>query len=217
MRLTAFRPIQAPMALAAIAVLALSMPAPALGQADPFGALYTPAPGAAPAKDASSGRTGATSVSGAVGRSYAGADASGRVSLAQLDMMPDNAPPLPVALQGHATRYLANRPKIVIPGYTLAFVQGASASAFCSASLSGRRAMRSGLSVVRRSPSSCSASSSRLPSTKPLSIQARSRRASELPISGPGYMPRPARSRPLTGNGGTTVPASARAVSASRA
>lgn len=130
MRLTAFRPLRGQTALAAMAVLALSLPAPALGQADPFGALYTPAPGATPAKDASSGRTGATSVSGAVGRSYAGADASGRVSLAQLDMMPDNAPPLPVALQGHATRYLANRPKIVIPGYTLAFVQGASASAF---------------------------------------------------------------------------------------
>ena len=44
MRLTAFRPTQAPMALAAMAVLALSLPAPALGQADPFGALYTPAP-----------------------------------------------------------------------------------------------------------------------------------------------------------------------------
>lgn len=130
MRLHPTGPSRGPRALALAAALSLSIPALALGQADPFGALYAPAPGAAPAKDASSGRTGATSVSGAVGRSYVGAEASGRVSLAQLDMMPDNVPPLPVALQGHSTRYLANRPRIVIPGYTLAFVQGASASAF---------------------------------------------------------------------------------------
>ncbi|MFP5448452.1 MAG: hypothetical protein ACLGHU_06895 [Alphaproteobacteria bacterium] len=128
MRLTAFRPPGAPAALAAALLLAPS--SAALAQADPFGALYNPPPGAAQAKEASSGRTGSTSVGGAVGRSYANAQASGQVSLAQLDMMPDIAPPLPVALQGHATRYLANRPRIVIPGYTLAFVQGASASAF---------------------------------------------------------------------------------------
>ncbi|OYW92785.1 MAG: hypothetical protein B7Z13_09045 [Caulobacterales bacterium 32-67-6] len=128
MRLTAFRPPGAPAALAAALLLAPS--SAALAQADPFGALYNPPPGAPQAKEASSGRTGSTSVGGAVGRSYANAQASGQVSLAQLDMMPDIAPPLPVALQGHATRYLANRPRIVIPGYTLAFVQGASASAF---------------------------------------------------------------------------------------
>ncbi|MCG9917618.1 MAG: hypothetical protein MH112_14835 [Phenylobacterium sp.] len=128
MRLTAFRPPWGTAALAAALLLAL--PGAASSQADPFGALYSPQPGTAPAKDASSGRTGSTSVSGAVGRTYAGADASGRVSLAQLDMMPDHAPPFSVALQGHATRYLANRPKIIISGYTLAFVQGATASAF---------------------------------------------------------------------------------------
>ncbi|MDZ4318731.1 MAG: hypothetical protein U1A07_07795, partial [Phenylobacterium sp.] len=44
MRLTAFRPLRGQTALAAMAVLALSLPAHALGQADPFGALYTPAP-----------------------------------------------------------------------------------------------------------------------------------------------------------------------------
>lgn len=111
-------------------LLVLSFGGPAASQSDPFGALYTPPPGAAPARDASSGRTGSTSVSGAVGRSYAGAETGGQVSLAQLDMMPPHAPPLPVALQGHSTRFLANRPKIAIPGYTLAFVQGATASAF---------------------------------------------------------------------------------------
>lgn len=128
MRLPAFRPPRVSTAL--VVALLLAQPGAALAQADPFGALYTPPPGAAAAKDASSGRTGSTSVSGAVGRSYANAQASGQVSLAQLDMMPDNAPPLPVALQGQATRYLANRPKIVVPGYTLAFVHGATASAF---------------------------------------------------------------------------------------
>ncbi|MDP1874319.1 hypothetical protein [Phenylobacterium sp.] len=116
--------------LTAMAVALLALAGSAFAQADPFGALYGPPPGAPPAKDASSGRTGSTSISGAVGRSYVGAQAGGQVSLAQLDMMPDMAPPLPVALQGHATRYLANRPKIAIPGYSLAFVQGASASAF---------------------------------------------------------------------------------------
>lgn len=128
MRLPAFRPPWGPPALAAAILLA--HPGVASAQADPFGALYTPSPGAAPAKDASSGRTGSTSVSGAVGRSYANAQASGQVSLAQLDMLPDTAPPWPVALQGQATRYLANRPRIVVPGYTLAFVHGATASAF---------------------------------------------------------------------------------------
>lgn len=128
MRRPAHRPPWGPTAL--VAALLLALPGAASSQADPFGALYSPPPGAAPAKDASSGRTGSTSVSGAVGRTYAGADASGRVSLAQLDMMPDHAPPFAVALQGHATRYLANRPKIVVSGYTLAFVQGATASAF---------------------------------------------------------------------------------------
>lgn len=111
-------------------LLVLPLGGPAASQSDPFGALYTPPPGAAPARDASSGRTGSTSVSGAVGRSYAGAETGGQVSLAQLDMMPPNAPALPVALQGHSTRFLANRPKIAIPGYTIAFVHGATASAF---------------------------------------------------------------------------------------
>lgn len=123
---------QGPTGMTAAAVALLALAGSAFAQADPFGALYGPPPGTPPAKDASSGRTGATSVSGAVGRSYAGSQSAGRVSLAQLDMMPDMAAPLAVALQGHATRYLANRPKIAIPGYTLAFVHGASASAFAA-------------------------------------------------------------------------------------
>ncbi|MDO8902430.1 MAG: hypothetical protein Q7V15_13865 [Phenylobacterium sp.] len=123
---------QGPTGMTAAAVALLALAGSAFAQADPFGALYGPPPGTPPAKDASSGRTGATSVSGAVGRSYVGSESGGRVSLAQLDMMPDMAAPLPVALQGHATRYLANRPKIAIPGYTLAFVHGASASAFAA-------------------------------------------------------------------------------------
>ncbi|MDO8409650.1 MAG: hypothetical protein Q7S93_06275 [Phenylobacterium sp.] len=130
MRLTIRRRRQGLSVLGCASLLTLAFSGPAASQSDPFGALYTPPAGAPPAQDASSGRTGSTSVSGAVGRFYVGAEAGGRVSLAQLDMMPTHAPPLPVALQGHSTRFLANRSKIAIPGYTLAFVQGASASAF---------------------------------------------------------------------------------------
>lgn len=117
---------------AAVGALLLSLAAagPASAQADPFGALYAPPGGGAPAKDASSGRSGATSVSGAVGRSYANSETGGAVSLAQLDMMPADLPALPVALDGGATRYLKNRPKIAVPGYTIGFIQAASASAY---------------------------------------------------------------------------------------
>lgn len=117
---------------AAVAAAALSLlsSGSALSQADPFGALYTPPPGSAAARDASSGRTGATSVSGAVGRSYANSQTGGAVSLAQLDMMPADLPALPVIFDGGATRYLKNRPKIAVPGYTIGFIQGASASAY---------------------------------------------------------------------------------------
>jgi len=126
----ATRPRRQALCAPGLALLVLSFGGPAASQSDPFGALYTPPAGAAPARDASSGRTGSTSVSGAVGRSYVGAETGGQVSLAQLDMMPPHAPPLPVALQGHSTRFLANRPKIAVPGYTIAFVHGATASAF---------------------------------------------------------------------------------------
>lgn len=117
-------------AAVAAALLSLVASGPAAAQADPFGALYAPPAGAAAARDASSGRTGATSVSGAVGRSYATSQTDGAVSLAQLDLMPADLPPLPVALDGGATRYLKNRPKIAVPGYTIGFIQGASASAY---------------------------------------------------------------------------------------
>lgn len=112
------------------ALISLLASGPASGQADPFGALYTPPPGSPAAKETSSGRTGATSVSGAVGRSYAGSQTSGAVSLAQLDMMPGDLPPMPIALKSGSTRYLANRPKIAVPAYTIGYIQGASASAF---------------------------------------------------------------------------------------
>lgn len=129
--------------LAAAATLALLDAAGAANaQSDPFGALYGAAPGSPPAPDASSGRSGATSVSGAVGRSYAGSQTSGAVSLAQLDMLPSEAPSLPVVLNGGATRYLKNRPRIVVPAYTIGFIQGASASAFgggAGTEMAGRR------------------------------------------------------------------------------
>jgi hypothetical protein len=118
------------LAAAASAACLLGVSGPASGQADPFGALYQPPPGSPAAKEASSGRTGSTSVSGAVGRSYAGAQTGGMVSLAQLDMMPGDLPPMAVVLDSGGTRVLKNRPRIVVPGYSLAFIQGASASAF---------------------------------------------------------------------------------------
>ncbi|MEW6017608.1 MAG: hypothetical protein AB1760_05985 [Pseudomonadota bacterium] len=115
--------------LAAAATLALLGAASvANAQSDPFGALYGAAPGAPPPPDASSGRSGATSVSGAVGRSYANAQTGGAVSLAQLDLMPLDPPPMPVVLQAQSARYLKNRPRLAVAGYTLAFVPGAPAS-----------------------------------------------------------------------------------------
>lgn len=124
-----------PLSLAVAAAMTLAIaPVQALAQADPFAGLYGAAPGAPRAPDASSGRAGATSVSGAVGRSYAGSETGGRVSLAQLDLMPVDLPPLPVAFQSHAARYLKNRPRVAVAGYTLAFVQGAQASAYAAGS-----------------------------------------------------------------------------------
>lgn len=121
-----------------IAALVLAFAgAPAAAQTDPFGALHPAAPG-----QASSGRTGTTSVTGAVGRSYAGAQAGGLVSLAQLDMMPAEVAPLTPRLQVTGGKHLAGRRRIAVPTYALAFVRGGEASAFSAgagSSMAGRR------------------------------------------------------------------------------
>lgn len=109
----------------------------ATAQTDPFGALHPAAPG-----EASSGRMGSTSVTGAVGRSYAGAQAGGLVSLAQLDLMPADVAPIAPALKVTGAKYLAGRRKIAVPTYALAFVRGGEASAFSAgagSSMAGRR------------------------------------------------------------------------------
>lgn len=103
--------------------LALLAGTGAAAQSDPFGALYQGAPGA------TSGRTGATSVTGAVGRSYAGSQTGGLVSLAQLELMPPSAAPFAPSLVVTGGKHLSGRPKIAVPTYALAFVQGAQASA----------------------------------------------------------------------------------------
>ena len=97
-------------AAAASAACVLGLSGPASGQADPFGALYQPPPGSPAANEASSGRTGSTSVSGAVGRSYAGAQTGGMVSLAQLDLMPGDLPPMAVVLDSGGTCLLYTSP-----------------------------------------------------------------------------------------------------------
>lgn len=115
--------------LTALAVLACAGAAEA--QVDPFGALYRPAPGAAakPGAQQSSGRMGATSVTGAVGRSYAGSQTGGLVSLASLEIMPAPTAPLPVRLDGFGEKYAKLRPKVAVPHYALAFSQATKSSA----------------------------------------------------------------------------------------
>jgi hypothetical protein len=72
---------------------------------------------------------GATSVTGAVGRSYAGSQTGGLVSLAQLDLMPAAVAPLPVKLDGYGVKHVRLRPKVAVPHYGLAFAQATKSSA----------------------------------------------------------------------------------------
>lgn len=111
------------------ALAALGLGSAALAQADPFAALYAPKPGDKPDEARSSGRSGSTSVTGAVGRSYAGSQTGGFVSLSSLDLLPANFAPFQPRLDTGNGRYLKERPRIAVPSYALAFVQGAQASA----------------------------------------------------------------------------------------
>jgi hypothetical protein len=115
-----------------IALAGLAFAAPAWAQIDPFGALHPPPPGVsakAGAAPPSSGRTGVTSVTGAVGRSYAGSQTGGFVSLAQLDMAPAAAAPFAVRLDGFAEKYVRLRPKVAVPHYGLAIAQATKSTA----------------------------------------------------------------------------------------
>jgi hypothetical protein len=112
-----------------ITILALSAlmggvaPATLQAQADPFGALHPTQPGS------SSGRTGGTGVSTAVGRSYAAYDTTGVASLAQIAFLPKTVAPIPVQLKGWNAKFLKARPRIAVPSYALGFVRGAHARA----------------------------------------------------------------------------------------
>ncbi len=121
------------MTTASIAVLAASG---VQAQTDPMGALYG-------GQDQPSSRTGSTSVSGSVGRSYAGADAHGVQSMASLSLMPTTVAPIAVRLKGWNGKFLAGRPRIAVPSYTLALVRAGQATAFgggAGSEMAGRRA-----------------------------------------------------------------------------
>jgi hypothetical protein len=102
---------------------ALLIAGPALAQSDPFAALH----GADPA--AGSGRVGSTGVSTAVGRSYAGSQESGALSLAQIGFLPKTVAPLAVQVKATNPKALAGRPRIAIPSYALGFIRGSEARA----------------------------------------------------------------------------------------
>src|SRR5690554_5789022 len=104
---------------AAIALLATA----AQGQTDPFGTLYG-------GQDQPSSRTGATSVSGSVGRSYAGAGEQGVQSMASLSLLPKAVAPMALKLKGWNAKFLSGRPRIAVPSYTLAVVRSGQATAF---------------------------------------------------------------------------------------
>lgn len=114
------------MSFAALAAAILMTATTARAQSDPFGALYAPPAGSGPAP---SNRTGVTSVTGAVGRTYAGSQEGGFASLAQIGMLPRTVPAMPVALKAWNPKFAAGRPRIVVPSYVLALVRGGKVSA----------------------------------------------------------------------------------------
>lgn len=118
--------------LAALVAAVLLMASGARAQSDPFGALYTPPPGtpAAPGAAAPSTRTGVTSVTGAVGRSYAATEEGGFASLAQIALLPRVAPPMTFDLKAQNPKVARGRPRVVVPTYALALVRTGKVSAY---------------------------------------------------------------------------------------
>ena len=93
----------------------------AQGQSDPFGGLY--------AGQGQSTAVGATSVETAVGRSYAGSQEKGAVSLAQIGFLPKTVAPFAIELDGWNEKFLSRRPRIAIAAYGFGVARSASASA----------------------------------------------------------------------------------------
>ena len=124
---------------------ALVMASTARAQSDPFGALYAPPAGSAPAPSA---KTGVTSVSGAVGRSYSASDTDGFASLAQISMLPRVVPAIPLQLKPWNPKVSAKRPRILVPTYALALVRTGKVSAFAGGAGWGRAPRRASLTTA---------------------------------------------------------------------
>ncbi|MFZ5670943.1 MAG: hypothetical protein ACOY4K_15755 [Pseudomonadota bacterium] len=120
--------------IAALVAAALQPAIEARAQSDPFGAFYAPPPGAPaqPGAAAPSTRTGVTSVTGAVGRGYAGTDEGGFASLAQIALLPRTAAPMAVDLKAQNPKVARARPRIVVPTYALALVRAGKVSAYAA-------------------------------------------------------------------------------------
>lgn len=136
--------------LAALAGCVLLLVSSAHAQNDPFGALYAPPPpppgtAAAPAP---STRTGVTSVTGAVGRSYAGGQEGGFASLAQIGMLPRVVAPIGLRLKPWNPKVSAKRPRILVPTYALALVRTGKASAFAGGAGAEMAARKASLSTA---------------------------------------------------------------------
>lgn len=128
-------------ALVAVIVMAST----ARAQSDPFGALYAPPPGSAPAP---STKTGVTSVTGAVGRSYAGSDEDGFASLAQISMLPKVVPAIGLQLKPWNPKVSAKRPRVLVPTYALALVRTGKISAFAGGAGSEMAPRRTSLTTA---------------------------------------------------------------------
>lgn len=138
-----------------VGAVALLVATAACAQDDPFGSLYaapagksdrsgkadsqSPAEamfGPMQASPGKSGRGGANpsgqgvlAVELAVGRSYAGAEEKDTASLVQIATLPKAVPPMALELKVSSGKYLKNRPRIAISGYTFAVVRGAEVTA----------------------------------------------------------------------------------------
>lgn len=131
--------------------IALAVGTTAAAQDDPFGALYS-APavadsgktGAQTASEAIFGKqpehngknrsgkssgVGVLSVETAVGASYAGSSEKDQASLAQIALLPKAVPAMALSFNVSGGKYLKNRPRIAVAGYTFAMQRAAEVSA----------------------------------------------------------------------------------------
>ncbi len=131
--------------VATLVVVIAMMATTARAQSDPFGSLYAPPPGSAPAP---STRTGVTGVTGAVGRSYAGSQEDGFASLAQIGMLPRVVPAIPLRLKPWNPKVSSKRPRILVPTYALALVRTGKVSAFAGGAGSEMAPRRTSLTTA---------------------------------------------------------------------